>query len=120
MHFLKQCDIIYRDYKTYSVNDKKFSVGQVLTVDFDDFKDNVDDYVKSLNEISKSNGYKISALYITNILTKNSYVIYNEDAEYIIKDAYDLDEVYQGIELNGVLSRKKQIVPNIIEVIEKL
>ena len=113
-------EIIYRDYKTYSVNDKKFSVGQVLTVDFDDFKDNIDDYVKSLNEISKSNGYKISALYITNILTKNSYVIYNEDAEYIIKDAYDLDEVYQGIEINGVLSRKKQIVPNIIEVIEKL
>ena len=113
-------EIIYRDYKTYNINEKKFSIGQVLTIDFDDFKHNIDLYVKSLNEIKRSNGYKITALFVTNILTKTSYVIYNDDAEYIIKDAYNLDNVYQGVELKGILSRKKQIVPNIMEVIEKL
>jgi len=113
-------EIIYRDYKTYNIDDKRFSIGQVLTIDFDDFKENIDAYVESLTEISRSNGYKISALFITNILTKNSMVIYNKDADYIIKDAYNLDKVYQGVELLGILSRKKQIIPNIMEVIEKL
>jgi len=113
-------EIIYRDYKTYSINDKKFSIGQTLTVDFEDFKKNLEDYIKSLNEISKSNGYKLTALYITNILTKTSYLVYNEEAENIIKDAYNLETVYQGIELPGVLSRKKQIVPYIMDAIEKL
>ena len=113
-------DIIYSDYKTFSISDYKFSIGQVLTVDFNDFIDNIDNYVNSLNEISKKNGYILSALYITNILTKESMIIYNNSSSYIIKDAYNLDDIYEGIIINGILSRKKQIVPNIMEVLERI
>ena len=113
-------DIIYRDYKTFTVNDYKFSIGQLLTVDFDDFKDNIDSYVKALDEISLKNGYKITALFITNILTKQSMVLYNTSSKNIIKEAYSLDEVYEGIIIEGILSRKKQIVPNIMGVLERM
>lgn len=113
-------DIIYRDYKTYVVGDYKFSIGQILTVDFNDFEDKIDEYVDALNEISRSNGYKVSALFVTNILTKNSCILYNTSAEHIIKEAYELDEVYEGILLKNVLSRKKQMVPNIMDVLERL
>ena len=30
-------DVIYRDYKTYNIGDNKFSIGQILTIDFNDF-----------------------------------------------------------------------------------
>ena len=40
-------------------------------------------------------------------------------AGYILKEAFDT-LVYQGVRLKGILSRKKQIVPNIIEVMERL
>ena len=112
-------DIIYRDYKTFAIDDEKFSIGQVLTVDFSDFKDNLLLYVKALNEISNKNGFIVSALYITNVLTKKSMIIYNEGAKYIIKDAYNLNEVFEGIIVPGILSRKKQMVPNIMSVLEK-
>ena len=113
-------DIIYRDYKTFTVNNHLFSIGQVLTVDFDEFSGSLEKYVNALNEISKSNGYKVSALFVTNILTKESMIIYNENAKNIIKSAYDLDDVYEGIVVNGILSRKKQIVPNIMSVLERI
>lgn len=113
-------DIIYRDYKTYNVNGYKFSIGQILTVDFNDIEDKKEEYIKELNEISRRNGYKVSALFVTNILDKSSYVLYNDSAEYIMKEAYGLNNIYQGIVLDGVLSRKKQIVPNIMDILERL
>ena len=112
-------DIVYRDFKSYSVNDYKFGVGQVLTVDYNDFY-NIDDYVKELDKISRHNGYKVVCLYITNILLKNSMIIFNSDASEIIKDVYDLSDIYEGIIVEGILSRKKQIVPCIMDVLDKL
>lgn len=113
-------DIIYRDYKTYNVNGYKFSIGQILTVDFNDIEEKKEEYIEALNEISSNNGYKLTALYVTNILDKTSYVLYNDSAEYIMKEAYGLTNIHQGIVLDGVLSRKKQIVPNIMDIIERL
>ena len=112
-------DIIYRDYKVFNIDDYKFSIGQVLTVDFNDFRNNLSDYVEILNEISRSNGYILSALYITNILTKESMILFNTSGSYIIKDAYDLNDIYEGIVVKNILSRKKQMVPNIMSVLEK-
>lgn len=113
-------DIIYRDYKTYNANGYKFSIGQILTVDFNDIEEKKEEYIEALNEISSNNGYKLTALYVTNILDKTSYVLYNDSAEYIMKEAYGLTNIHQGIVLDGVLSRKKQIVPNIMDIIERL
>ena len=60
-------DIIYRDFKTYSVNEHKFGVGQVFSVDFEDFKDRVEEFVEELEDINKKNGYTITLFYISNI-----------------------------------------------------
>ena len=112
-------EIIYRDFKSYTVNDNKFAIGQVLTVDFKEFN-NIDDYIKVLNDISRKNGFLVTALYITNILSKNSKILYNTNAKEIMEEAYDLDNIYEGIIIDGILSRKKQIVPNIMNVLEKM
>lgn len=112
-------DIIYRDYKTYTIDDKTFSVGQVLTVDYNDFINDIPKYVDSLNKISLKNGYAISTLYITNILTKNSMIIFNENGKHIIEDAYNIKDAKEGIIIDGILSRKKQIVPFIMDALKR-
>ena len=112
-------DIIYRDYKTYSIGDIKFSIGQVLTVDFEDFIDKIEIFREELDQISLKNNFKLVALFVTNILTKSSYVIYNKSSEQIIKIAFGLNEVYEGVEIENILSRKKQIVPNIMDALDK-
>ena len=112
-------EIIYSDYKTFSINSYKFSIGQVLTVDFDDFSSKIDKYVESLNNISINNGFVLSALYITNILTKESMIIYNSKGYNILEEAHNIDNIYEGIILSDILSRKKQIVPNIMSYLEK-
>jgi len=112
-------DIIYKDFKNYNSNGKKIGIGQVMTTDFSEYEKDINEYVRVLDEIS-NNDYDVMALFVTNILTNNSYVIYNSNSANIIKNAYDLNEIYQGYMLENVLSRKKQILPNLINAVEKM
>ena len=73
-----------------------------MTIDFNDFIGKVDLYVEELEQISIKNNFKLVALFITNILTKSSYVLYNKSAEEIIKISFGLDNIYEGIEIEGI------------------
>ena len=48
-----------------------------------------------------------------------SYCIYNDQADDILMQGFKLDSIHQGIPLKGVVSRKIQIVPNIMEVLDR-
>ena len=112
-------DIIYKDFKNYSINDNKFAVGQVFTTNFAEFEKNIQDYVEELNSISNNNNYKIVALFVTNIITNNSNILFNDSAKEYLIDAFNLEDLNQGMILKKIISRKKQMVPPIMEVLEK-
>lgn len=112
-------DIIYKDFKIYNINEYKFAVGQVFTTNFKDFENNIDKYEQALAQIATNNNYKVACLFITDIISNNSYVVYNESGKDIIAEAFNKKELKQGTLLKGVVSRKNQIVPPIMEAIEK-
>ena len=86
-------------------------------MDFDEIEKDIDSYINELNEMSEIN-YKTVLIFITDILKKGSYVIYNENSKNLIKNAFNLQDAYEGIFLPGIMSRKKQILPLIMKVIE--
>ena len=112
-------DIIYGDYKSYNINNYKFGIGQALTVDFNDYTQITVDIIHELNNISYTSGYGLVTLFVTNIINKKSMILYNELGEDILKEAFNIDDIYEGIIIDDILSRKKQIVPNIMNIIEK-
>ncbi len=113
-------DIIYRDFKSYAAGEHKFAVAQVFTTNFAEYNVEIDEYVKELNQISINNNYKAVCLFVTDIITNNSYLIYNDAAKKYLEDAYNNEDLTQGYLLKGVVSRKKQMVPLIMDVIEKI
>ena len=113
-------DVIYKDFKSYNINDNKFAIGQVFTTDFNDYKKNIDDYILELDNISKSNNYKVCALFITNIITNDSYIIYNTKGSNYLEDAFNIEQLKEGYLIKNIVSRKKQIVPPIMNVLEKI
>ena len=112
-------ELVYSDYKSYNINGYKFGIGQLLTVDFNDYKLLKSDIISELNKNSKSNNYNLVVLFITNIINKSSMILYNNLGENVIKEAYNIDNINEGIIIEGILSRKKQIVPKIMNVFEK-
>ncbi len=113
-------DVIYKDFKSYTINDNKFAIGQVFTTNFKDYEKDLDKYVEELNNIAKSNDYKVCTLFVTDILTNNSYLIYNDKANDYLKECFNLKDIKEGILIKGLISRKKQMVPPIMSVLEKV
>lgn len=111
-------DLINQDFKSYSVGNRQIGISQVMTMDFNEIKENLDEYVAKLDELSSAS-YLCTVLFITDVYKNGSYVIYNKMAEHVIMDAFDLKEVYEGIYIPNLVSRKKQMLPALLEVIQK-
>ena len=113
-------EIVYKDFKSYVAGDNKFGIGQVFTTDFAEYESRINEYVDELNHIAENNDYKVACLFVTDILENNSYLLFNENAKEYLNDAYELTNIKEGEKLMGVISRKKQMVPPIMGVLEKL
>ncbi len=111
-------DLINQDFKSYSVGNNSIGISQVMTMDFNDIEDNMDEYIAKLDELSDGN-YLCCVLFITDVYKNGSYVIYNSSAKDIVADAFDLKETYEGVYIADLVSRKKQMLPALLEVIQK-
>ncbi len=111
-------DVLYNDYKLYTVNDNKFAVGQFFTMNFDEIKKDIIKYVDTLDKIAEANGFKLVCLYVTDILKNGSYVLFNKKGVNYISLMYDKDNVEEGIFIEGCVSRKKHVIPLIMNIFD--
>ena len=111
-------DLINQDFKTYSVGNHMLGISQVMTMDFNEIEANMDEYIEKLDELSSGN-FLCCALFITDVYQNGSYVIYNSQAQDIIADAFDLKDTHEGVYIPDLVSRKKQMLPALLEVIQK-
>ncbi len=110
-------EIIEGDLKTYNVDSKKIAISQVLTFDSDEFLNKKDDYLKAIDNMKKSRDFDLFVLCVTDILKSGSYIFYDEANEQIIQDAFNIDSIFEGFFLEKCLSRKKQVVPAIMNIL---
>ena len=111
-------EILYTDFKSYSVSDKTVGLSQIFTMNIEEVMDEIDDYVRLVNEVSEKNNYYFVCLFITDILNNGSYVIYSDNACGVIKSAFNIFHLHQGVFVKDILSRKKQVVPLIMNEME--
>ena len=71
-------------------------------------------YISLLNSAADGNNYYFTALFITDIIHNGSYVLYSSRGEEILRKVYKKDSISQGMFLEDVISRKKQILPGIM------
>ena len=112
-------EILYTDFKTFTINNKKVGVSQISTVNTEEFEESSKDYIELIEKIAKNNDYYILLLLVTDILNNGSYLYYNQASEDILNNCFNVESLKQGHYLDGVISRKKQVIPNIMEVLSK-
>lgn len=110
-------DLINLDFKTYGVGNKTLGVGQIMTLDFDYIKDHIHEIIDILDEMVNTN-YSIVAIFVTDIIKNGSYVIYNTKAEGVIAEGFGLKNIYEGVYVPKIVSRKKQFIPSIINALD--
>jgi len=117
---LSPAEVIFKDFKSYTVGDNKIGIAQTFTTDFSDYHKIIDKYKEKLNEISQTGSYKVVCLFVTDIINNNSYILYNEKAKKILEDAFNVENLEEGYILEDVVSRKQQMLPLIMERVEKM
>lgn len=109
--------VIKSDFKAFNVDNKLLGIGQVMTMDVEYIEENMDAFVSRLNHMAEEE-YKIVVLFITDIIKKGSYILYNEKAANVMKDSFGLKNIYEGIFIPKIVSRKKQMLPSIMSTME--
>ena len=109
-------EVIDMDAKLFSEKGKKFVVAQVNTADIDDVFSRKEDISFAMEKEIADKELDFFLFVITDIVNTNSKVIALGEDKDIIENAFkkELDEE-DSMLLEGVVSRKKQIVPPILD-----
>ncbi len=111
-------EIVNEDIKIFPVDDKKFAVSQVFTLNYEEILKEKDKYIELIEEIKVNKECELVLLCVTDIIKNGSYIFYTKDNEEQISLAFNIKDIHQGYYLEGCVSRKKQLVPNIMEIIK--
>lgn len=111
-------EIIFSDFKKFTVKDYQVGIGQIFSTNPAVIKDDVEDYLSIIEKSSKDGEYHIFAIFITDILNQGSYVLYSEDSKYLLSESLKINNLDQWTFIKDCLSRKKQIVPSIMNFIK--
>ena len=108
-------ELIYNDFKVFNINDKKIGIGQMTVINYQAMLAEKDKYIEVLEKISKEHGYEILSFCITDVINSNTYILYNEASKNTFETIFNIPNLHQGYKLKGVVSRKKQIIPLLME-----
>ena len=109
--------IFNQDYKPFSIEDIKVGIAQVNTMDIDGFMPLKEEMLAYMNEKAKESGLDMVMLLLTDIITEGSQVLVVGERSDIAEKAFNVTLVDNTAFLPGVLSRKKQVVPPVTNVI---
>jgi len=112
-------EIFNSDFKEIKIGNQISGIGQVFTLDVEKLfmrKSQIQDYLK---ECRKNNPYKVTMLVITDIINEGSYIFYDTDEIKLIEYTFN-ENPEQGMYSNGLISRKKQLVPQLSAAFEKI
>jgi len=109
-------ELVMRDFKDFNMNGNKIGIGQLEVLDlkvFDKIKGELAADIIAL----KAEGKRHSVLLLlTDIMKEGSELLVVSDNENLIQQAYGKKTINGKVWLDGVLSRKKQIVPQLQEI----
>ncbi len=111
-------EVLRLDMKEYTSAGRKLSVSQVEVTSTDAIMGRRAELLAGLAQLRASGGYYLSALMVTDITNLSSLLLVDADRELLSLIGYPRVEpgVYQ---LKDVLSRKKQLMPTVFELVER-
>ncbi|MBO0445083.1 manganese-dependent inorganic pyrophosphatase [Enterococcus ureilyticus] len=103
------------DAKSFPMGDKNVRIAQINTVDLNEVLDRQAELEATMNNANAVNGYDLFVLIITNILNSDSELLVIGDSIDKVEAAFNVKLDNNRTFLNGVVSRKKQVVPQLTE-----
>lgn len=113
-------EIFYQDFKTFSINDVSFGVGQINAMtreELAEIKERIKPYMEaSLGKMSVNMAFFM----LTDIIGESTELLFvGNNAEELIENAFNVSLEGDSFRLDGVISRKKQLIPSLMSTIQQ-
>ena len=113
-------EMIYQDFKTYSINGVSFAAGQNTFMNSAELQETKEKLQSYLNDTYRRNDIDMTFLMLTNILEESTELLYHgEGAKEIAETAFKVSTAAGSLSLPGVVSRKKQLIPALMSVLQE-
>lgn len=111
-------EIFYQDFKIFHTDDCDFGVAQISAMSREELDKVGEDLRPFMVQVLGDKKIDMVYVMLTDILEESSKVIfYGEDAGRILALAFHKREEEEGIWLEGIVSRKKQFIPQLMNTI---
>jgi manganese-dependent inorganic pyrophosphatase len=109
-------EIFYQDFKKFVIGETTIGVGQINSLDAEELQNIKDKLTTYLDKAYKEHGVGIIYFMLTNIINESTEVIYvGNGADTLLEEAFNTKIEDNSVNLEGVVSRKKQFIPSLIE-----
>lgn len=110
-------ELLSLDAKQFEMGSTLVEVAQINTVDPDELLVNETEIKATITKKIQASNINLFVLMITDILANDSIVIALGDKADAVDQAFNVKVVNDQVKLAGVVSRKKQIVPQLTEIL---
>ncbi|HIP02766.1 MAG TPA: manganese-dependent inorganic pyrophosphatase [Campylobacterales bacterium] len=104
-------DLNTRDYKEFNMNGTKVGIGQLEMVDISVLEAREEELLEDMKKMKEEGGLHTVLILLTDIMKEGSKLLVVSDDESKIEKAFGVELQDHKVWLDGVLSRKKQVVP---------
>ena len=104
-------ELLNMDMKIFDINDFKIGIAQINAVDEKAILAKKEEILLEISNIMKSDNLNMFMFVVTNILTNNSMGLVAGEKQEIIEKVFESKIINGELALEGIVSRKKQIVP---------
>ena len=114
-------DICFQDFKQFTVNDTIFGVGQITSMSKEELAAIRDMMTEHLPKVLEAHNLNMIYFMLTDILAESTELLcVGTGARGIALSAFDLPDNAKSLMLKGVVSRKKQLIPVLVETMQQM
>lgn len=112
-------DLLSRDYKDFDMSGKKVGIGQLEMVDINMVSDMKEELIEEMEKLQKDGRHSVILL-LTDIMKEGSELLVVSEDESVVEKAFHVKPQDKKAWLPEVMSRKKQVVPNLEDAFAEL
>ena len=113
-------EILHQDFKKFTVDDMTIGIGQINSMSSEELTEIKNKIMPELKAVAEGDSLDMLFFMLTNIIEESSEIVFaGSKALHTLNSAFGLSAEGDSVTLPGVVSRKKQLLPSIVETIQQ-
>ena len=112
-------EILYNDFKEYNIDGKRIAIGQINIADEEELRDIREEMLSYMETINTINKFDILMMCFTSVDGSGSNLLFVGNLKKVVDEAFKEDIMDDLYFVDGIVSRKKQIIPTLSKLLKE-